>query len=89
MLLTKLTRGNQVTLPKIIVEKAHLKKGEDFLYVEYIDGSIVLKPIDIEERIPAETFERFIKGNLNADKDDVLITSNQSNKFLEKRMKKK
>lgn len=89
MLLTKLTRGNQVTLPKVIVEKARLKKGEDFFYVEYINGSIILKPIDIEERIPPETFEKFIKGNLKIEKEDVLLKSDKSNKFLENRIKKR
>ena len=89
MLLTKLTRGNQVTIPKVIVEKAGFKKGEDFFYVEYTNGSIILKPIDIEERIPPETFERFIKKNLKTEKEDVLLKPDKSNKFLENWIKKR
>jgi len=48
-MLSKLTRGNQVTMPKSIVERANLKAGKDYLDVEYVKGVIYLKPVDIEE----------------------------------------
>ena len=50
-MLAKLTRGNQITIPKAMVKKAKLKEGNDYLDVVYIKGVIVLKPVDVVERI--------------------------------------
>ena len=50
-MLAKLTRGNQLTIPKAIVNKIHLQAGRDYLDVSYLNGVIVLKPVDVEERI--------------------------------------
>ncbi|MEK7413838.1 MAG: hypothetical protein AAB263_11040, partial [Planctomycetota bacterium] len=48
-------------IPKPIVDKARLQAGRDYLDVAYLNGVIVLKPVDLEERIPPEAYERFIK----------------------------
>ncbi len=88
-MLTKLTRGNQVTIPKPIIEKAHLKSGSDYLNVEYREGVIYLKPVEVEERIVPEIFERFQKQMLKKGKDDVLLDKKEAGDFLSKRVKGK
>lgn len=88
-MLTKLTRGNQITIPRPIIEKAHLKSGVDYLQVEYRDGIIYLKPIEVEERIAPETFEKFQKQILKRGKEDVLTDEKGEDDFLSKRLKRK
>ena len=88
-MLTKLTRGNQITIPKPIVEKAHLKSGSDYLEVEYRDGIIYLKPVEVEERIAPEVFERFQKQMLTVEQGDVLVDGKKAEGILSKRVKGK
>ena len=88
-MLAKLTRGNQITIPKSIVKKAGLKMKQDFLDVEYANGLIQMKPIEIEERICPETFEKFQKASLKINKGDILVDENESKSFLSKQTKKK
>ena len=57
-MLAKLTRGNQVTIPKPIVEQAKLKAGRDYLRVAYLKGLIVLSPVELRDRIAPKTFRR-------------------------------
>ena len=87
-MLVKLTRGNQLTIPNVIVKKAGLKSENDYLQVEYSNGVIYLKPVDIEERIPLEVFEKFKERALTEEKGDVTLTARESEDFLTKRMKK-
>ena len=88
-MLTKLTRGNQITIPKPIVEKAHLQSGVDYLEVEYRAGIIYLKPVDVEERIAPEIFEEFQKQMLKKESGDVLAPGEEAEDLLTKRAKRK
>jgi len=88
-MLTKLTRGNQITIPKPVIEKAHLKAGSDYLDVEYIDGIIYLKPVEVEERIAPEIFEKFQKQTLKKEGGDALVSEADSEAYLSKRAKKR
>jgi len=88
-MLTKLTRGNQITIPKPIIEKAHLKSGNDYLDVEYREGVIYLKPVEVEERIAPEVFEKFQKQVSKKERDDILVDEKEAEGFLSKRAKKK
>lgn len=88
-MLAKLTRGNQITIPKPIVEKAHLKSGSDYLEVEYHAGVIYLKPVEVEEKIAPEIFEKFQKQMLKKERGDVLVDEKESKDFLSKRTKRK
>ena len=88
-MLTKLTRGNQITIPKPVIEKAHLKAGSDYLEVEYREGIICLKPVEVEERIAPEIFDKFQKQALRKEPGDVLLEEDESRDFLAKRAKKK
>jgi AbrB family looped-hinge helix DNA binding protein len=87
-MLTKLTRGNQITIPKPVIEKAHLKAGSDYLEVEYREGIIYLKPVEVEERIAPEIFEKFQKQMLKVKRGDVLVIEEKGEGFLSKRAKK-
>ncbi len=88
-MLTKLTRGNQITIPKPIVEKAHLQSGVDYLEVEYRAGIIYLKPVDVEERIAPEIYEEFQKQMLKKESGDVLASGEEAEDLLTKRAKRK
>ncbi len=88
-MLAKVTRGNQVTIPKIIVKKAHLKEGDDYVDVEYVNGVICLKPVDVEEQITPEQYEKFLKWSLKREKGDASFSSlDQAIAHLKKRIKK-
>lgn len=88
-MLSKLTRSNQITIPKEIIRKIGLKVGEDYVNVEYIDGIICIKPVDIEERIPAERWEKFRKKVVQEEEGDVTLASEEAEDFLVKRARPK
>jgi len=87
-MLSKLTRGNQVTIPKPIAERAGLKAGRDYLEVEYTHGIICLKPVEIEERIPEEAWEKLTKKAKEPERGDITLTAKKAEGFLAKRAKK-
>lgn len=87
-MLAKLTRGNQITIPKEIVQKARLKQGNDYLDIEYHDGLICLKPVELEERIPPEVFEKFQSHVSKIEKGDILLKGEEAEGFLKKRAKR-
>lgn len=87
-MLAKLTRGNQITIPKSIVDRLGLRIGKDYVDIEYENGIVYLKPVDIEERIPQETWEEFKKKVLKQEKGDVTLTSKEAEGFLAKRAKR-
>lgn len=88
-MLSKLTRGNQITIPKSIVQRIGLKAGKDYVDVEYEQGIICLKPVDIEERIPKEIWDKFKKKVLKEEKGDITLTSQEAEGFLAKRAKRR
>ena len=89
-MLAKITRGNQITIPKEIVQKAHLKKWAPYLEVSYEHGVICLKPVTVEEQIPAEQWDKFTEWALKKDKGDLEFSSlEEAVQHLKKRSKKK
>ena len=74
-MLAKITRGNQITIPKEIVEKAHLKDNLSYLEVGYANGVIYLKPVVVEERISPEQFDEFQKWAAHREKGDLEFNS--------------
>lgn len=84
-MLSKLTRGNQITIPKSIVERIGLKGGSNYLDVEYVDGVICLRPVEIEERIPNEVWEKFKEKATKKEEGDIDFTPDEAKGFLEKR----
>jgi AbrB family looped-hinge helix DNA binding protein len=88
-MLTKLTRGNQITIPKPIIEKAHLKSGIDYLQIEYREGVIYLKPVEVEERISPETLEKFQRQMLQRERGDIVVAEGEAEGYLSKRARRK
>jgi len=88
-MLAKITRGNQVTIPKEIVQKAHLDESSPYVEVHYSNGMIVLKPVTVEERISPEQFEKFQAWALQSEKGDVCFDSLEEGvRHFKKRIKK-
>lgn len=85
--LAKLTRGNQVTIPRHIVQRIGLKQGRDYLKVEYDRGSIVMKPVEIRERIPDEVYSKPAEHSTQVGAGDVKATSRAARKILRERRK--
>jgi len=86
-MLAKLTRGNQLTIPKEIVERVRLQAGRDYLDVEYLHGVIVLKPVDVEERIPPESYEALLKDAFTVRPGDIVADARTARSVLKRRMK--
>lgn len=86
-MLVKVTRGNQVTIPKEIVKKAHIHEGNDYVDVEYDHGTIVIKLVDVEERIPAEAYEKLLRKVAMKEAGDKVLSKTQARDFLKRRAK--
>lgn len=88
-MLAKLTRGNQLTIPKDIVKRTHLQAGRDYLDVTYLRGVIILKPVDVEERFPTESYEALLKEAFTIKPGDVVADERTADHVLKKRVKKR
>ena len=88
-MLAKLTRGNQLTIPKDIVERVHLQAGRDYLNIECLHGVIILKPVDVEDRISPEAYEALIKDALTVKPGDIVADERSAGSVLRKRLKKR
>ena len=88
-MLAKLTRGNQLTIPKDVIERAHLKAGRDYLDVSYLNGVIIIKPVDVEERIPPECYEALLKDAFTIAPGDIVADERTADQVLRRRLKKR
>lgn len=68
--------------------QARLKQGNDYLDIEYSDGLICLKPVELEERIPPEALEKFQSQATKMERGDILLKDQEAEGFLKKRAKK-
>ena len=88
-MLAKITRGNQITIPKEIVREARLDEAHPYVDVSYKEGSIRLKPVVVEERLEPNQFEKFQAWALQKEKEDVAFPSlKEGAAHLAKRLKK-
>lgn len=88
-MLAKITRGNQITIPKEIVQKAKLSGSSPYVDVDYANGVIHLKPVTVEERVQPEQYEKFQKWALSKNQDDNTFGSlTEGIAHLKKRPKK-
>lgn len=60
-MLVKRTRGNQVSLPKRVLEQAGIAEDARYFDVEYRGGVICLKPVTVEEQIPDRAYEELLR----------------------------
>lgn len=69
-MLAKLSRRRQFAIPKKLADSLHLKEG-DFLKVEKKENSLVITPVEIEERFDPEMLakaEQALEQNLEEGK---------------------
>ena len=88
-MLAKLTRGNQFTIPKPIIEQARLKAGRDYLSVEYLHGVIVLKPVDVTPRISSKNYAALLRDAFTARPGDIVADERSAPYVLKRRMNKR
>ena len=88
-MLAKLTRGNQLTIPKEIVDRVRLQAGRAYLDVSYLHGVIVLKPVDVEERVSSESYEKFLQDTLTVRSGDIVADERTADSVLKRRIKKR
>lgn len=88
-MLAKLTRGNQLTIPKEIVQRVRLQAGRDYLEVSYLKGVIILKPVDVEERIPPECYEALLRDAFTIKPGDIVADEKTAANVLKSRLKKR
>ena len=88
-MLAKLTRGNQLTIPKGIIDRIRLQAGRDYLDVTYLHGVIILKPVDVEERIPPQCYEALLRDAFTVRPGDIVADERTAASVLKKRMKKR
>lgn len=88
-MLAKLTRGNQLTIPKQVVEQAHLQVGRDYLDVEFLHGLIILKPVDVRVRVSPKAYAALIKDAFTIRPGDIVADERSAGSVLKRRMKKR
>ena len=69
-MLVKRSRKNQVALPKAILERAGLGPEDVYFSVGYRQGAIILRPVEIEEKISPEALARFKTKVLKGQRGD-------------------
>jgi bifunctional DNA-binding transcriptional regulator/antitoxin component of YhaV-PrlF toxin-antitoxin module len=90
-MIAKISRKNQVTLPKKIVEKLGFFPSEEkYVDFEVHGNTVLMKPVTVtvEEKLSNEQLERFRDWALDHDRDIALDSAEEATEFLKKRMKK-
>lgn len=69
MPIIKVSRNNQITLPRSLRDRLHIKAGE-YLEVEEQDGKVILQPVKVVPSSQAYFYtEEWQAGEADADKD--------------------
>ncbi len=74
-MLVKRSRKNQVAIPKSVLERAGLGPEDVYFTVGYEQGAIVLRPVEIEEKVPADAVARFKTRVLKGQPGDRAFSS--------------
>ena len=74
-MLVKRSSKNQIVIPKAVLERAGLDKGDVYFDVDYREGEIVLKPMEVEEKISPEALARFEAKMLKREPGDRVYKS--------------
>lgn len=74
-MLVKRTRGNQVSLPKRILEQAGIAADDRYFDVEYRAGVICLKPVTVEDKIPDHAYEELLRWAAKTEPGDKIFQS--------------
>lgn len=73
--LVKRSRKNQVALPKAILEEAGLGADDVYFSIACEKGAIVLRPVEIEEKVPEEILSRFKAKVVRGQRGDRSFSS--------------
>ena len=88
-MLVKRTRGNQVSLPKRILQQAGIGEDDRYFSVEYRAGVICLKPVTVEEKIPDRAYEELLRWAKKTERGDrVFRSGEEAVAYLKKLIKK-
>ena len=74
-MLVKRSSKNQIAIPKAVLERAGLGPKDVYFDVEYVEGRIVLRAMQVEEKIPAEALTRFEARTLKQEPGDRVYGS--------------
>lgn len=74
-MLVKRSRKNQVAIPKALLERAGLGPEDVYFSIIYKAGAIILRPVEIEEKIPPEALARFRAKVLKGQPGDRTFSS--------------
>ena len=89
-MLVKRTRGNQVSIPKQVLESAGIGNEDMYFDIGYRDGMICLKPVTVEEKIPDHTYKELLRWAKKTEPGDrIFRTSREAIEHLKKIVKKK
>lgn len=88
-MLVKRTRGNQVSLPKRVLEQAGIGEEDQYFDVQYRGGLICLKPVTIEEKVPDRAYEELLRWAAKTELGDKVFSSGREAIEHLKRISKK
>ena len=74
-MLVKRSRKNQIALPKALLERAGVGPNDVYFSIAYKAGAIILKPVEIEEKISPEALARFEANALKREPGDRVYGS--------------
>ena len=74
-MLVKRSRKNQVAIPKAILDRAGVGPEDVYFTVGYKAGAIILRPVEIQEKVPADALARFKTKVLKGQPGDRLFHS--------------
>lgn len=74
-MLVKRSSKNQIAIPKAVLERAGLGPKDTYFDIGYERGAIMLRPVEIEEKIPRESLERFKAKVLKGQPGDRTFSS--------------
>ncbi len=69
-MLVKRSGKNQIAIPKRLITEAGLDTEDVYFDIQYSSGCFVLKPLQLEEKIPREALERFKAKTLKKETGD-------------------
>ncbi len=75
MLLVKKSSKNQIALPKAILERAGVGPEDAYFTVDYVQGAITLRPVEVHEKLSPEALARFEARVLKREPGDRVYGS--------------
>lgn len=88
-MLVKRTRGNQVSLPKRILEQAGVSEHDRYFDVQCRGGMICLQVVTIEQKIPGRAYEELLRWAGKTEPGDKVFHDGREAVAYLKRIAKK